>query len=126
MMSDLGLDPWGVRHGLATKLVLRSLDGPVPTGVTKGSPQYGGEFFDVARSLQLYQDVYQYRGIKDRPIWQDRSTLNIPFMFYALALQLSDVAGLEAEDDEVVARLRNDALAFQLVADGGVRGSPDG
>ena len=33
-----------------------------------------------------------FRGIKSRPIWQDRSTLNIPWQYYAMTLQLSDVA----------------------------------
>jgi hypothetical protein len=38
--------------------------------------------------------------------------------YYALALLLGDVAA-EAGQGDVATRLREDALAFQLVADGG-------
>jgi hypothetical protein len=124
LMRELGLERWGVRHGLATKLVIRNLEAPLPEGWVAGAPEYGGETFDLARSMALYQDVYGYRGLRDRAIWADRSTLNIPFQFYVLALQLSDAARIGGIDPEVVGRLEEDALAFQLVASGGSRGSP--
>jgi len=125
LMTDLGLDPWAVRQGLAVKLELRNLQGEQPEAWVTGSPEYGGDVFDLRRSLQLYQEVYQYRSIRDRPIWQDRATLNIPWYYYALALQLSDVARVGGVDPEWVTRLQNDALAFQVVAGGGPRGTPE-
>jgi hypothetical protein len=125
LMRELGLSRWGVRHGLTTKLVIRDLSGDQPEGWIAGSPEYGGETFDLARSLALYQDVYRYRGLRDREIWADRSTLNIPFQFYALALQLADAARNAQSDEEVVRRLEADALAFQVVASGGSRGTPE-
>jgi len=125
MMNELGLTRWGVRHGLATKLVFRARDDALPEGWIVGSPEYGGETFDLGRSLRLYQDVYLYRGLKDRPLWADRSTLNIPWQYYALALQLSDVARLAGVDTAAVEALRTDAAAFHLVSQGGVRGTPD-
>jgi len=64
--------------------------------------------------------VYSFRGIRDRPIWQDRSTMNIPLQYYAMALQLSDVAELNGHPAELVESLRTDAVLFQLVADGGL------
>ena len=124
LMSELGLDPWAVRHGLGVKLVLRDLDGEQPAGWVTGTPEYGADVFDLERSLKLYQEVYQYRSIRDRDIWQDRATLNIPWFYYALALQLSDAARVGGVDQEVITRLENDALAFQVVAGGGPKGTP--
>jgi hypothetical protein len=125
LMAEMGLSPWGIRHGLVTKLVLRSSEAPLPEGIVQGSAPYGAEFYDVERSLQLYQEVYQYRGIRDRPIWQDRSTLNVPYYFYVVALQLSDVARVAGLDEALVQALEEQALNFQVVADGGALGSPN-
>jgi len=124
MMTELGLTPWAINHALGAKLVMRKLDGPAPEGVVRGSPEYGGEWFDLDASLKLYRDVYGYRGIRDRPIWQDRSTLNIPWHYYALALQLSDVVRQAGGDEKLVDDLMQDAAMFQIVAQGGARGRP--
>ncbi len=124
LMTTLGLGRWGVRHGLAVKLALRKLDQAQPEGLVKGSDQYGGEYFDLKSSLALYEDLYQYRSIRNRDIWSDRSTLNIPWYYYVMALQLSDVAKLAGQPAAVVSRLQQDALAFQVVADGGRIGTP--
>jgi hypothetical protein len=118
MLRELGLHPWGVRHGLATKLEPRGPGAMAREDLVQGSADYGGTWFDLDRSLRLYDEVYSYRGIRDRPIWQDRATLNIPMQFYALALLMSDAA-TTAGDDASADRLRDDALAFQRVADGG-------
>jgi len=126
LMSQLGLDPWAVRHGLAVKLELRALEGPQPERLVKGSPAYGGEYFDLRRSLKLYDEVYLYRGLKDRAIWQDRSTLNIPWYYYALSLQLADATRAAGMEVAVSERLENDAAGFQVVADGGPKGTPGG
>ncbi|GMV07769.1 MAG: hypothetical protein AMXMBFR53_40440 [Gemmatimonadota bacterium] len=126
LMSQLGLAPWAVRHGLAVKLELRPLEGFQPEGLVQGSAEYGGEWFHLSRTLKLYDELYMYRGIRDRLIWQDRSTLNIPWYYYALSVQLADVtraAGMEAALSE---RLENDAAGFQVVADGGAKGTPGG
>jgi hypothetical protein len=120
MLSELGLDPWGVRSGLVTELVPRSLEAPAPDGWGQGSQPYGSVWFDLDRSLRLYEEVYDFRGIRDRPIWQDRSTMNIPLQYYATALQLADAAESNGHPAEVVERLRDDAAAFQLVAAGGL------
>ncbi|MDH3206046.1 MAG: DUF2723 domain-containing protein [Gemmatimonadota bacterium] len=120
MLSELGLDPWGVRSGLAVQLVPRSLDGPVPAGWGRGSEPYGAVWFDLDHTLRLYEEVYDFRSIRDRPIWQDRSTLNIPLQYYAMALQLADAAESNGRPNEVGQRLREDAALFQLVAEGGL------
>lgn len=125
LMAQMGLEPWGIRQGLVTKLVLRPRDGLLLEGLVQGSPELGGEFYDVERSLRLYQEVYRYRGIRDRPIWQDRSTLNVPYYFYVVALQLSDVARIAGLDEALVQSLEEDALSFQVVADGGALGTPN-
>jgi len=124
LMNDLGLQPWGVRHGLAVKLELRDLKKASPEGVVQGSPEYGADYFHMPSSLALYQDVYRFRSLRDRPIWADRSTLNIPWYYYVLALQLSDASRKAGVDAETVSRLQQDALAFEVVANGGSRGTP--
>ncbi|MFQ5538480.1 MAG: DUF2723 domain-containing protein [Gemmatimonadota bacterium] len=125
MMRELGLDRWGVRQGLVTKLVFRSLDAPQPESYVAAPAEYGGEIFDLDRSLKLYREVYQFRGIRDRPIWQDRSTLNIPWHYWALALQLSDLARQRGLPAEIVEDLDRDAVSFRVVSRGGARGTPD-
>jgi hypothetical protein len=124
MLSELGLDPWGVRAGLVTELVPRSLDRASPSGFVKGSDPYGGVWFDLDRSLRLYDEVYMYRGIRDRPIWQDRSTVNIPLQYYAMALQLADALEQAGGPPAVSERLRVDSAMFRRVADGGLRLAP--
>jgi hypothetical protein len=124
MMTELGLQDWGVRHGLTTKLVMMPLDQLDAQGYAKGPPELGGERFDVPRSLTLYDEVYGFRGFKDRAIWADRSTLNIPWQYYALALQLADALDRRNGNKEVVERLQLDAAAFQITAEGGFAGRP--
>ena len=122
LMQQLGLDPWGVRHGLTTKLELRNLETDPNEGLVQGSPEYGEDWFDVEHSLRLYDEIYDFRGLRDRSLWQDRSTLMMPWQYYVMALQLSDVAGIAGRDADLIRRLQEDAQAFQLVAQGGPRG----
>lgn len=126
LMSELGLAPWGVRHGLASKLVLRPRDTLAVEGLVQGSPEYGGEWFDVERTLTLYDDVFRWRGIRDRDLWPDHSTLNVPYYFYALALQLTDVGRRAGFSEERLLALDEDVQDFQLLANGGVRGGAEG
>ena len=92
LLRLLGLEPFGVRHGLATKLVMRDPQGDAPDGWVEGSARMGGGWFDIERSMTLVRDVYRYRGLKDRELWQDRSTLSIPTLYQFLFVQLADVA----------------------------------
>lgn len=124
LMSQLGLDRWGVRYGLTTKLVLRNLDSDSTAAYVQGAPEFGAEWFDLDQNLKLYQDVYQFRGIRDRPIWQDRSTLMIPWQYYLMAIQLSNAVNVAGGDPAFVARLQADAVSFQAVAQGGILGTP--
>jgi hypothetical protein len=124
IMRDLGLDRWGVRHGLTTKLEIRNLDTDLHDGLVRGSPEYGGVWFDLDHSMRLYDEVYEFRGLRDRPIWQDRSTSMMPWQYYLLALLLSNAVTVDGGDTAVVERLLDDSAAFQLVAQGGARGRP--
>jgi hypothetical protein len=124
LISDLGLDRWGVRQGLAVKLDLRTHADSLPPGLVRGSRPYGAEVFDLPRSLDLYQKVYRYRGLRDRAVWADRSTLNIPWHYYAMALQLSDVVRTATADSTLVRDLQSDALVFRIVSEGGALGTP--
>ncbi|MCG6954975.1 MAG: DUF2723 domain-containing protein [Gemmatimonadetes bacterium] len=124
LITDLGLDRWGVRQGLAVKLEPRTLADSLPPGLVRGSRPYGAEVFDLPRSLELYQKVYRYGGLRDRAVWADRSTLNIPWHYYAMALQLSDVVRTATADSSLVRDLQSDALAFRVVSEGGALGTP--
>jgi hypothetical protein len=119
MLSELGLRPWGIRQGLATKLDPRGPAALAREGLVRGTEPYGGSWFDLERSLELWGRVYLYRGLRDRAIWPDRSTLNIPAQYYAMSVLLADAATVAGTDAATIARLQEDALAFQIVADGG-------
>ena len=124
LLSELGLRPWGVRHGLATKLEPRGPSALPREDLVQGSERFGGTWFNLERSLRLFDEVYSYRGLRDRPIWPDKSTLNIPAQYYALALLMADAHEASGGDAATATRLREDALAFQLVADGGTALAP--
>jgi hypothetical protein len=124
LMQQLGLDQFSVRQGLVSKLVLRPLDEPQPAGLVLGSPEMGAEWFDYERSMTLYDEVYDFRGLEQRAIWSDRATLNIPWHFYALAIQLSDVAEKQGVAATRVQALQSDAAGFLVTAEGGFLGRP--
>ncbi len=121
LMQSLGLEPWGVRHGVATKLVMRDLDADPPEGLVQGTPQAGAEWFDVERNMRLVRDVYRYRGIKDREIWPDRSTLSIPTQFQFLFVLLADAAAVEGRPIEEIQALAEDAASMRITTLGGRR-----
>ena len=116
-MQNVGLAPWGVNHGLATKLVMRDLEGEPPPGYRRGTTP-GADWFDVPRSVRLVDEVYQYRGLRDREIWPDPATFNIPAQFYFLSAALSEL--MAAEGDTTRARVYGDMTRdFLDVARGG-------
>jgi hypothetical protein len=124
LMLELGMDQFAVRQGLVSKLELRKMDEPQPERLAKAAPAYGGEWFDYERSMRLYQDVYDYRGLRDRDVWFDRATLNIPWHYYAMAMQLSNVAEQRGAPASRIQELEADAQAFMITAEGGLRGTP--
>jgi hypothetical protein len=119
MMAELGLYEWGVRHGLANKLMMLPQETLNSLGYVKLPDEYGGERFDVPRSIELYDNVYTYRGLKGRVLWPDRSTDNIPSQFYALALQLAEAVRRTGGSEELLARLDADAADFRTTSNGG-------
>ena len=121
LIRDLGLGDWGVRQGLATKLDMRRLADDPPGRFVTVAPDLGGEVVDVERSLALVDDVYTYRGLRDRPIWQDRSTVNIPMTFTWLMWQLADAVQREGRGEDIFDRLVGMASAFQVSVRGGTR-----
>ncbi len=121
LLRMLGLDPWGVRHGIATKLVMRELDEGSPAGWVQGSVEMGEEWFDVERNMTLVHDVYRYRGLKERELWQDRSTLGIPTQYQFLFVQLADAAAIDGRPLEEVAELAEEAASMRITALGGSR-----
>ncbi len=125
LMNDLGLSEFSIREGLVSRLAVRDLEGDQPVGVLQGIPNFGGEYFDVPRSIRLWDEVYSFRGLRDRDIWFDRATLNIPWHFYALSLQLSDVVRDHPEFAARADGFREESDAFAIVAAGGIKGTPD-
>ncbi|HZD05756.1 MAG TPA: hypothetical protein VE173_12590, partial [Longimicrobiales bacterium] len=125
MLQQLGLGRWGVRHGLTSRLELRSPSAEVPDGWVQASENLGGEWFDYQWTRRLYEDIYRYRGLRNRKVWADRATLNIPWHYYALALQLADVGARRGMPGSRVAELQDDARAFLVTARGGTRGTPE-
>ncbi len=67
------------------------------------------------------RDVYRYRGIRDRRIWQDRSTLGIPTQYQFMFVQLADVAMIDGQPMEDVAELADEADRMRITALGGQR-----
>ena len=111
-MAALGLSRWAVRDGLPARLHVRGLDGPQPPSYRKAPDAFGGEWIDYDRAIQLFDDVYSYRGIRDRAIWQDDSVDNIPLQYYLVVRALSATAAGEgdAERAERYAGLAQDFL----------------
>ena len=125
----IGLDAFVVRQGLAGKLRLEALD--EAPGVVRVSDSIGGEWLDLDRSIRLAEEVFTYRGLIDRPIWEDRSTLNIPWHFYFLYLQMADAVSQAREGEELTAaeeermeRFLDRADRFLLTAEGGTALAP--
>ncbi len=123
LMNDLGLGARGIRHGLTTKLHTGGDPAGLP-GVVRVDERLGGEFVDLERSLHLARKVYSYRGLRDRDVWADRATLNIPWHFYALFVQLANAAEQAGLDPELVRELRDEIEPFQTVSLGGRLGTP--
>lgn len=123
-MNEMGFAAFAVREGLVHRLDVRPLDAEPRAGLVQGSRAYGGEWFDLPRSLRLWDEVYTFRGIANRDIWFDRATLNIPWHFYALSLQLSDIARFAGEPEARVQALEAAAEDFRLVSVGGRDGTP--
>ena len=122
-IRSLGLHPYGVRQGLATRLVLRDLE--ADTGFVKTSDALGGEWVDLERTRRLSRDVMMARGLRYREIWADQSTQNIPYYYFHVSrvlFELGSSAGLPAEE---LARYRADLEAFRVTMRGGYRALPE-
>jgi len=120
----IGLDPFVVRQGLVAKLRLEDLE--ETEGIVKVSDAVGGEWIDLERSMVLANEIFTYRGLRDRDVWADRATLNIPWHFYFLYLQMADAVSLGREGDELspsdevlMEELLDHADRFLLTAEGG-------
>lgn len=123
VLADLGLDPWSVRLGMSMKLVP---DDPAndPERYSRIAAQLGGDWVDWERTRHLAENVFVYDGLRDRAIWADRASLNIPWHYYFLYLTLADVADRRGLDDTTVEEYAREADLYQVVANGGHRGTP--
>ena len=119
LISSLGLQDYGVQHGLATRLNL-SDPAEAPDLVQLGE-DFGGGWVDVDRSRRLYDEVFRMRSLKDRDVWSDRASLNIPTYYYFFSLGMADALNRSGASPEEVARFESDAMAFLVTARGGRR-----
>ncbi|MFL5607962.1 MAG: hypothetical protein ACJ8AD_16035, partial [Gemmatimonadaceae bacterium] len=98
-LQALGLEPYGLIQGLATKIM------PVPV-VTRGDtiavPGYG--HLDMPRSVALWNGYGAPGAIVRRGDWVDRPSVGIPVTYVATALLLGDAyerQGKPAEAERV-------------------------
>lgn len=110
-MRKMGLSAWAVSEGLAVRLHTRDLDGAAPAGYLRTADRLGGEWFNYPRSRLLVDEVYGYRGLRAREIWQDYSTRHIPYGFYRLTALLGALAEVEG-DMEASLRYREFSKEF--------------
>ena len=121
LARNVGLGERVVRHGLAAKLTLAAPE-ELP-GLVRVAPELGGEWIDVERSTTLARDVFSYRGLRDRAVWPDMPSANIPQQFGLLFLQLADAHAQLGGRDELVAGFLAEADSFWITAAGGSRGT---
>ena len=95
--------------------------GPPASPSCGSSPQ--PEWVDLNRSLTLARQVYSYPGLKDREVWADGASTNIPWQFYFLYLQLADATSRLGGSEELVDELLDEAERFAVTALGGSRGA---
>jgi hypothetical protein len=110
--SELGVQPFLVRHGLAFKLVNgdpQASEGAVAIDETP-IKQLTGAVVDVPRTDTLLERVFvQHSGIPEWERWPDHSTIGIP-NYYAWAYYGLAQAAAQAGDQERMGR-------FQALAD---------
>ena len=114
--ESLGLTDHVIREGIAARL---ETGDPEQEGVVRLPQELGGEWLDFERSRTLAEEVFTYRALADRDIWADRPTLNIPWHFYFLHLQLAEAAGRMGVEEEAVNRFVDSAESFLVTARGG-------
>ena len=98
-MREMGLSDWGVSEGLAVRLHMRDLDGEQPETYRRTGAGLGGEWFNYPRSRHLVDEVYSYRGLRGREIWQDYSTKSIVYGYYRLTALLAALAEVDGEEE---------------------------
>ncbi|MYH53713.1 MAG: DUF2723 domain-containing protein, partial [Gemmatimonadetes bacterium] len=117
-MADMELSAWGVSEGLAVRLHMRDLDGEQPPEYRQTGMELGGEWFNYPRSRHLVDEVYSYRSLREREIWQDYSTKSIVYGYYRHTALLAAIAEVEG-DMEASLRYQEMAREFVQVYFGG-------
>lgn len=113
---ELGLLPQTARQGLAYKLM-----GPNETGTLERMPmepsvmQFTGGYFDVQRNQQLFDQVFMFRNMPDRPAWSDDATRNIPMQYYYAYAAMATVGQIR-QDAAAVEKYSRRAEGFQQLA----------
>ncbi len=121
-IRSLGLQDYGVRQGLATRLVPHDLESG--GRFVRAAAELGGEWVDLERTRRLVGEVVMARSLRYRDVWPDHSTLNIPYYYFQMSrllFELGSEAGLPADE---LARYRDDMGAFGVTMRGGYRAFP--
>jgi len=118
--TELGLDAYLIRQGLAYKLNNGPLDDSLPPGVVHmaQSPYSAvvGDWVDVPRTRTLVDDVFvHHSGIPDAwKHWPDASTVGIP-NYYAWTYLALMQAATQAGDEQAAARYRARTEAWTIL-----------
>ncbi|HYW11415.1 MAG TPA: hypothetical protein VE871_05640, partial [Longimicrobium sp.] len=113
---ELGLATQVARQGLAFKLLR-----PDETAGHARMPmdiqvmQFTGGYYDARRNDVLFNRVFQFRGMPDRPAWADDATRNIPMQYY-YAFAASATAAQILGDTTSTTRYTQRATGFYTLA----------
>ena len=116
-MARLGLTRWSVRHGLALKLMpLR--ENYAPAGWISVDGGAGPEWINLEHSLDLYRNVYSFRGLRDREVWHDRA-VSVVWQFYFAVSAMGRAVQLTGGDQALQDSLFADRDHFRALGETG-------
>ncbi len=108
-VEALGLGPYSLAQGLATKIMPRVLT-PSPDTL----PLPGSGYFDLVRSLALWRGYEAPASIIRRGDWIDRPSVGIPYVYLITASELAEALG--ARDTAGSDRLKREAMEIAAAA----------
>jgi hypothetical protein len=109
--QSLGLGPFTLSQGLASKLFLPPANAPRDTVEIRGSG-----WFDLPRSRALFMDVYRGpRAIEKRGDWVDRPSVGIPLTYIFAGEELAAVLRAKGESAAAAAVLDTGARIAHAV-----------
>lgn len=113
---ELGLLGQVARQGLAFKLLrANETAGLERMPMEPSVVQFTGGYFDPVRNQTLFDRVFMWRNMPDRPVWADDATRNIPMQYYYAFAAAATAAQLRG-DAPAVERYTERANGFAALA----------